>query len=308
VQPSNPSPATTEVPAGKAAEPKTIQAFAFKQELDVPVHAIGLGDPPLVAVLSNEPRVRDKRGFRELPIPAALRPKASETEVTNIFFGRDNRARIMGTRNTATGPESVYLRWLDTGWRNGREEIGRLGNSPRGGLYGILGLDDPEVVCRAGDVCIIKRISGWKTLAAGPEPRLVSVRDNTAWALDSTGVSALSPEGWNLFAGSPPFKKPNGFWSDGKLAWVAEGSQLFQFADGRWTSVASPIGTVTSLWGSAADQIFAVGEAGAALWDGKQWAVVAGAPAKLRVILGRGKDYLWIGGESGLYQVSRKSE
>src|SRR5438128_2290169 len=86
--------------------------------------------------------------------------------------GLPERPPVMGTRSSAAGTRSlVYWRWKGD-WRDKPREIGRLDRDPHGTLFGILGQADPEVVCRLGDACIVKRVTGWTTIDAPSEPLL----------------------------------------------------------------------------------------------------------------------------------------
>jgi hypothetical protein len=281
----------------------TISGLKFELELAAPIRAIALAEPPRVGVLADEPRVRDARGWRSLPLPVALRARAGETEDLGIYFGRDNRLRLMGTRRSSSETTAVYLRWLDTGWRDGRDEIGRLGATKIGGLYGVLGIDDPEVVCRAGDVCIIKRVSGWVTIGAPQNPRLVTIRESKAWSLDEAGVSALEKDAWGTPTG-PKLTAPRSFWTDGDTTWIlSDAGRLTHVTRQGTDEEPAPIQHPVSVFGRSSSEVWLAGEGGVALHDGKVWRLVEGAPTGLRVVLARGGDELWFGGTTGLYRL-----
>ncbi len=167
---STQSSAQTSAEPPAAANPLPALNVAVEQVLDVPVTGIALGDGTRIAVLADPPRVGDRRGLHPLPLPSGLRAKPGENERLGIYFGRDNEPRIMGQRQTSAGEAAIYFRHLPNGWRDGREEIGQLGGTTRGALWGVLGGADPELVCRTGAVCIIKRQSGWTTVPRGPQP------------------------------------------------------------------------------------------------------------------------------------------
>jgi len=219
-----------------------------------------------------------------------------------IFFGRDNEPRIMGTRRTEKGEQAVYLRHLSNGWRDGREEIGRLAAPAAGGLWGVLGTADPELVCRAGAICIIKRNSGWTSVPAGSAQRLVTLQDGQLWGLDAGGIWSIDAHGWSLAIPAPTWSEPRAFWATRGDAWVATVAELFHYRDGKWQSVPSPVGVAASFWGNRPDSVWLVGSAGAAHFDGQRFQSVAIA-GPVRVVRGRSDAELWFGTEAGLFRA-----
>ncbi|HEY0463243.1 MAG TPA: hypothetical protein VGC79_03495 [Polyangiaceae bacterium] len=277
-------------------------ALPLTQLLSVPVSAIALGEGTRVAVLADVPYVGDARGLRPLPLPAMLRPKASEVERLGIFFGRDNEPRIMGSRRGEQGERAVYLRHLSTGWRDGREEIGQLGGAAPGGLWGVLGSADPELVCRVNATCIMKRNSGWTTAPAGALTRIVTLQDGVLWGLEAGGISGIDAHGWKLAIAAPVWSEPQAFWATRGEAWVSTERELFHYRAGQWATVPSPVGRVASFWGPRPDSVWVVGSAGAAHFDGRNFQSLAIA-GPLSVVRGRGEAELWFGGQAGLYRA-----
>jgi len=275
---------------------------SLTQLLSVPVSAIALGEGTRIAVLADIPYVGDARGLRPLPLPATLRPKASEVDQLGIFFGRDNEPRIMGSRKGPQGERAVYLRHLSSGWRDGREEIGKLAGPAAGGLWGVLGSADPELVCRANESCIIKRNSGWTTAPAGAVPRIVTLQGGVLWGLDASGISGIDAHGWKLAIPAPAWSEPRAFWATRGEAWVSTEQELFQYREGKWLTVPSPVGLVASFWGDRSDSLWIVGSAGAAHFDGQSFHPVAIA-GPLRVVRGRSENELWFGGQAGLFRA-----
>jgi hypothetical protein len=295
-----PSPPPTSAPASRA--------FGFERELATPVRAIGLGNGRTVGVLADEPHIRDASGFRERPLPSPLRARDGETERVGIWFGRDNRARIMGTRTTPQGDVSVYLRWKEDGWKDGKEEIGALASTKKGGLYGLLGDADPELVCRYGSVCIIKRRSGWTIFPAGPEPTGLLLHEGTIFALEPAAVSVLDVKGgWSPLAANPPWTAPKAFWTDGTEIWVATSApdELFHYEAGAWSTGPSPIAAPKGFWGARREQVWLVGDGGAAFFDGKGWTKADDVSGPLSIAIGRETGEVWLGGEAGLFSASR---
>jgi len=293
--------APTALSAAPLAPPAPLK-LTVSQLLSVPVSAIALGEGTRIAVLADMPYVGDARGLRPLPLPAMLRPKASEVDQLGIFFGRDNEPRIMGSRRGEKGERAVYLRHLPSGWRDGREEIGQLGGPTPGGLWGVLGSADPELVCRAGAICIIKRNSGWTTAPAGPVTRLVTLQDGVLWGLEMGGISGIDKKGWALAIPAPAWSEPQAFWATYGEAWVSTAQDLFHHRQGKWQTVPSPVGRATSFWGTRPDSVWVVGSKGGAHFDGQSFRPVELA-GPLAVVRGRSETELWFGGEAGLFRA-----
>jgi hypothetical protein len=273
-----------------------------EQVLSVPVTWLALGEGSRLAVLSDPPLAGDQRGLHALPLPAALHAKSGEVDDARIYFGRDNEPRIMGTRSSATGQTPIYWRHTaSAGWRDGRDEIGRLGGPAASGLWGVLGAADPELVCRAGAECIIKRQSGWKTAPAGAEPRQVVLQDGVLWGLDASGISSIDAHGWALSIPAPAWAQPRAFWATAGEAWVNTETEMFRFHDGVWSTLPQPVPEATCWWGRTADSVWVVGNGGIAHFDGRAFHVRA-MPGQMRVITGRANGEIWFGGSSGLFR------
>ena len=270
--------------------------------LDVPVKALGLGEGTRIGVLADVPYVGDARGLRPLPLPAALLPKTSEVDHADIYFGRDNEPRVMGSRRSGGAERAIYWRHLPNGWRDGREEIGQLGGAVPGGLWGVLGSADPELVCRAKSLCIIKRVTGWTLAPAGAAPRIVTLQDGVLWGLDSSGIAGIDAKGWALAIPAPEWSEPHAFWATRGEAWGATESELFHFASGKWSAVPSPVGRVAAFWGAHAGSIWLAGSGGAAHFDGQGFRLLE-IPGPLVAVEARTDAELWFGGEAGLFRA-----
>lgn len=274
----------------------------FEQALTKPVRALALGDGGRIAVLADEPSVNGGKGFRELPLPAMLKPKSDQTEELGIFFGRDYEPRIMGTRHTSDGDKPVYLRHVNGAWRDGRDEIGQLGSANRGDLWGELGTIDPELVCRTNAVCIIKRNSGWVTAPAGNVRRVVQLINGNVVGLDASGISSIDAKGWKVATPAPAWQTPRAFWTSNQEAWVASDDGLWHFASGAWTKTAPPIAEPRAFAGTSGTSVWIVGKGGAARFDGKAWQRVS-LTGPLTVVAARAENDVWIGGDSGLFHL-----
>jgi len=253
-------------------------------------------------VLGDEPSVNSGKGFRELRLPPALKPRPEQTDEIEIFFGRDYEPRIMGTRHTSGGDRPVYLRHVNGAWRDGREEIGQLGSANRGDLWGELGTIDPELVCRTNAVCIIKRSSGWVTAPAGNVRRNVQLLGNNVWGLDASGISSIDAKGWKTALAAPAWQTPRAFLTLGDEAWVLSDDGLWRYSGGAWSKSSAPIAQPRAFWGLSTSAVWLVGQGGAARFDGKNWQPIAFA-GPLSVVAGRAENDVWIGGDSGLFQL-----
>lgn len=276
--------------------------------LDVPIRSIALGRAPYVAILSAQPWMHDGTGWRELALPSAM--TLAEGDDAAIFFGRDDKPRIMGAqrRDAAWGP--VYYRWRHDGWERDRREIGRLASAPLLGLYGVLGDADPEVVCKDGDVCIIKRRTGWKTIPAPKGRHRVWVMGGLAYMLLDDGMTRLDGDRW---APVPWFLdghgKESGFWVDpqgGMWVSVAEQNAIYRSSAGRFERMPSPVRAPSALWGTSAGDVWVAGHDGLGHYDGVTWQRVAGLEGSFEHLCGRqGVSEIWIGGRSGLWKASK---
>ena len=310
--PQTPTPVTSAIPRTVAvsAPPATITAAPapldahFERELTAQVSSIALGEGTRIAVLADVPYVGDARGLHALPLPSPLRARSDQTDEMRIFFGRDKEPRLMGSRRSPAGEASIYWRHTTSGWKDGREEIGQLGGSTRGGLWGVLGSADPELVCRAGSVCIIKRTSGWTSAPAGSAARRVEFLNGALWGLDASGLANIDAHGWSLAFPAPAWAEPRAFWvvaSD--EAWVATASELFHFHERAWSKAPSPIAEPAAFWGARPDSIWLVGRGGAAHFDGHAWRALTIA-GPIAVVCGRNESELWLGGAAGLFRLN----
>ena len=301
---SVPPIASSPAPSPEVAKPAPLE-LTVERVLAVPVTAIAIGEGTRIAVLADPPYVGDARGLHALPLPAALRPKPGDVDQAGIFFGRDNEPRIMGARRASSGESAIYWRHLPNGWRDGREEIGQLGGAKPGGLWGVLGTADPELVCRVNAACIIKRTSGWTTAPAGDVARTVALQDGVLWGLDASGVSGIDKHGWAIAIPAPAWSAPRALWATRDEAWVSTPHGLFHFSSGKWSELPSPIGEVWAWWGTRPDSIWLAGTSGAAHFDGQGFRLVPIA-GPLSVVRGRSDDEVWFGGAAGLFRATKR--
>jgi hypothetical protein len=303
-----PSPAVTASAPAAAPPPESpsVDLGRFERVLDVPVRSLALGEPR-VAVLGDEPWMLEKNTWKKLPLADKLKAKSGERDDGRIFFGRDDRPRIMGTRFRDGGTVQLYLRYRNDRWNDERNEIAKLRDPPAAGLFGVLGHADPEVVCKMGDDCIIKRRTGWKMMPAGPGRPRVELALGTAFALHADSVVRLDDDHvWTPIGAPAPFRDPAGVWGTKDDVWVSEpaASRLHRFHGGAWTTIPAPFDSPRGLWGTAANDVWLAGGGGLAHFDGTTWSRVAGVAASLAEVAGR-EGEVWAAGEGGVFR--RKS-
>lgn len=276
----------------------------FIREFAQPVTALALDAPPHVAALgATAVFVRDRTGWHEQALPASVL-QAPELRLS-LFYGRDFRVRVVGTHAGPKGTQSVYLRSLPGGFKAAPDELGRLGNTRTGALVAVLGTADPEVVCRPGDLCLIKRISGWSSLPAPSDLSRVAISNGVGWA--AAGKQLLR-EGrtWTPVGTPGPWQRAGTLFLVGERAFVLEPERrlIHEFANGLWRSSESPVGAPSAIWGAAPDALWLVGEGGVARFDGNVWRKVDTAPSELTTVLGSKTGEVWFSGKSGVYRVS----
>ncbi len=249
------------------------------------------------------------KAWQDVPLPEQLRPRSGERDEVRIFFGRDDQPRIMGGRLEGARAAPVYLRRRPpAGWVAERNETGRLLGPPPAPLFGVLGHDDPEVVCKLGDQCIVKRLTGWSTVPA-PERRLrMELSGKLAIAFGDQVLLRLERSGFVPLGGPAPFGSAGGAFvdPDGK-AWVSEpkASTLHRYDGTSWTKLASPVHAPRGLWGAGSSDLWVAGEDGVGYFDGKEWRRVAGPEGSFAEVVGRTSDEVWVAGASGVWRGSR---
>lgn len=268
---------------------------------DAPVRSLGIGKRR-VAVLGASAWMRDGGTWKEIALPEKLQPPDGATDRARIFFGRDDRPRMMGSY-VGDAVEAVYLRYKG-GWRKEPKEIGHLARKPEIPLFGILGHDDPEVVCKLGDQCIIKRLTGWTMVKAGDVPFWVELSGTEAWGIAPHALVRMTNDGWVSHGGRAPFAEPGGVWGskEGK-AWVSEpkANRLHHYDGKAWSTHPSPVKSPRGLWGERPDDIWLVGDGGLAHYDGKAWSRVEGPKGALREIRGAPDGVIWAAGRAGTW-------
>jgi len=297
------APATVPAPSPNPGSPAPVTA-EFAQERSEPVARLALDKPPHVAALGEKSVfIHDAKGWREVRLPKSV-AEAPDAEL-ELFYGRDYQVRIVGTHSSAEGPRSVYLRSVPGGLKAAPAELGRLGNSPRGALVAVLGTADPEVVCRPGEVCLIKRLSGWTTLEAPAELSLAAVSHGSGWVVVGKQVLRADRE-WMALEPKGPWQEPNMLFAVGERVFVSEvsPSRVYELGDGAWKVHDSPVGVVSSIWGIQPEAYWIAGDSGVAYFDGREFRPMPAAPKGTRRILGRSEAEVWFAGVSGLYRLT----
>ncbi len=244
---TEPSNGELSMASGKGSSAEQVQTsplseLKFERLLEAPLTSFALGNGPRISALGAEPWIFDGIKWREVPVPGHLRNWDPSHAEVRIFYGRDNQPRLMGWIQGSDGGElgGVYLRHKVAGWQREPAELGRLGNS-RGALYGILGEADPEVVCRPGEICLIKRVSGWGQTPADATPAWIQMAGHRVFKVTDSQVSLLVKDSWETLMGELPSGKVTSVWGDGKQAlYLVAGGVLFRKEGSKWASVATP--------------------------------------------------------------------
>jgi len=297
---SAPLPAAS-APATAAPPPPPVKLGTFRRELAEPVVSLALGEKR-AAALGDDAWQHEKGAWRKISIPDKFRFQGEGAE-GRIFFGRDDRPRIMGVRVREGQPAQLYLRHRDGQWRESPGEIGKLADAPRQAMWGVLGHLDPEVVCKVDDQCIIKRLTGWKYFKTGKEHPRVELHNGVAWALKPGSIERLEDDKRWVAVGQPaPFGAPGGVWALGDEAWVSEpgAGKLHHWHKGAWSSEASPVAGPRGLWGTRRDDLWLAADGGLAHFDGTRWSPVEGPEGPLAEVYTRGGE-VWAGGKSGVW-------
>src|SRR5690606_20747850 len=138
-------------------------------------------------------------------------------------------------------------------------ELGRLGNT-RGALYGILGEADPEVVCRPGEICLIKRVSGWGQTPADALPAWIQMAGAHVFKVTDSEVHQLIKDSWVSEMDEVPAGDVTNVWGDGQGAlYLIAGGQLFGNEDSKWASVKTPFDSCRAVAGQTDGKIWVGG-------------------------------------------------
>lgn len=268
----------------------------FVKELDEPILQVFVEAPPFVGALGiAQAFLRGRQGWSSLIIPASAR--SSNASTVGLFLGRDFRLRLMGTTEAAPA-RTIYLRGFETGFRPAPEEIAKLarGTEP---LFGVLGLADPEVVCRAGDVCLVKSVRGWRTVPAPPEPGPMVLDAGRVLLVSGAQLWELRDQ-WQPLGPPGPWERADALAVVGDSVLVVEtaASRLHHLTAATFTSHPSPIERPRSVFSLGSS--FWLAGSGLAYFDGtRYWRHTL--RAELNSVDGT-REELWLGGPDGLYR------
>ena len=283
------------------------RGFSFRRVETTPVVSLAVGKPPKVAFLgSGEALIGDGKGLSRVPVGDTPSAELS----IEIFFGRDDQPRLMGTRRTPSGKAQAYYRRYKGGrFQPEPSELGPLAGGD-GPLYGVLGHADPEVVCRPGLFCLVKRTTGWARAPAHAIPARVVLAGGSAWALHPDRIERLEKESWVPIVPERTFGDPVALFVDSDGApWVVESKPdaVTRLVKGVWETRASPVRGARAIWGSAPNDVWLVGASGAARFDGTGWRDVPGVPGPLSLIAFAPPN-LWLAGAAGVFEGTRIAE
>jgi hypothetical protein len=272
----------------------------FERVVPKPVTALAVGKPPKVALLSEgEVWIGDGRSpFVRAPAPDSHEPGVS----IELFFGRDDQPRLMGSRQRGAKLEPYYRRFKGGRFQPEPSELGPLAG-PGGVLYGVLGHADPEVVCRPAQFCLVKRTTGWSRAAAHAEPVRVVLAGGTGFALHRERIERLEGERWVALAPERTFAEPVSLFADGAggLYVVEAGREvLVRLTGGRWESFETPVRGPRVISGTGANDLWLAGRSGAAHFDGRTWASVPGISGPLSFVALAGES-VWLAGDAGAF-------
>ncbi|HEX2874275.1 MAG TPA: hypothetical protein VHP33_23635 [Polyangiaceae bacterium] len=272
----------------------------LQRVLDQPCRAIALDREPYVAALGNDAvTVFDKRGSHQEALPEALRGKGVDV---GVFFGRDYRVRIAGLAHTQKGDEVRYYRSLPGGIKSALDELGPLGKPGGPGLVALLGTADPEIVCRVGESCLIKRISGWAKASAPAGLTRVGLSLGTGWAIAGTSFYTLGKD-WQALPVPGPWRAADDAFVRGTDACVVEhdASRLHHFDGKAWHSSNAPIAGPRTVWASE-DSFWLGGDGGVAVFDDGALRRLDGA-LHVAQVLGRSASDVWVCAAEGVFRA-----
>lgn len=288
---SSPAPAPDTPPA--PALPRS-EGFAAQRILEADVVFLAAGAGDRLAILAAEggaivPHRFEAARWQRLPLPSSATSAVGAASL-GMFFGRDHRPRLMGHREVEGARRMVYLRHKDGAWRDERGEIGSLAGDGSV-LFGVLGDEDPEIVCRVGGICLRKSRAGWKELKnVLPERAVVRAFGGAGYALLAEGVLVARDEGFARLG--PPAAwstEATGLWvgADGEMVVVEPAADaLHVLAPGAttWRTERSPIRAPRDVFGPRGDRWIA-GAGGLAHEEGGRYARVGDASwSLLRVV------------------------
>ena len=211
----------------------------------------------------------------------------------------------------AAGSGGVFLRFDGTSWQT-------MPDHPAAQVTGIHAPRGDEIYISTIEEAVL-RFDGqaWNPEPADALSGIVSYRaafalpNGTAWLVGGgrgSGQITTVQAGQTEFQFVPELNTVTAIWaSSANDAWAwgnkGEFRRFLHFDGSNWDLVPSPIdGDVLDMWGSAANDVFAVGRDGAiAHFDGSLWqTMVSGTTIDLIGVMGKGPDEVWAIGSTGV--------
>ncbi len=246
--------ASTSAAPGGPSELAASDVFITKRVFETPVDFFIAGEKGRMAILATEdgavvPYRFEREKWERLALPEKHRAAEDDASL-GIYFGRDNRPRLMGFRDLKK-PKMVYLRFKDGAWQDQRSELGALAGEGAA-LFGVLGEADPEVVCRLDSICLLKSRKGWQEVERSITPSaVVRAFGGAGYALTNDGLFRAGPKTFDRVGPAATWTtRATGFWVGqgspaGDLAIVVEPEKnlLHVLAEpgGAWRTESSPI-------------------------------------------------------------------
>lgn len=118
---------------------------------------------------------------------------------------------------------------------------------------------------------------------------------------------ACSVDGWCVEDDQVTAQDVTSLWgSAADDLWAAAGYDVLHWDGKRWTRFPQPRNPITALWGSAKDDVWAAGDNGVLLhWEGTAWSpVLTTVSTQFRALWGSGRGDVWVAGGSTLYHIA----
>ena len=260
------------------------------------------------AVLVGEPGaprgvwMYDRKRWRELSFPAKLLASKGGVDHLQIYFGRDDRPRAMGYRQRNDGQRQLYYRWKGN-WRSKAGEIGRLDGGKSAALFGILGHDDPEVVCKLGDICIIKRLSGWTMVPVPKAIHRVTIAGGVAYAVGPRSALFMKKKDkrWRPLGNGATWDVPTAVsaTADGRV-FVCSKEHLHRLDGGVWAKEDLPLKSCRALWLGPRESLWIVSKDGLARREASGWKRLKSPCSAIHHAVAVGES-VWLSCRSGLW-------
>jgi hypothetical protein len=282
---------------------------------DTPDSVWAAGDNGSVWHLTPSPASSDGGDAATMPADAGPTDAAADatvrkwTKVPNgskaTFYGA---FRLRADDVCFVGARGEILRWNAGSW----ERIARGGTANRLAISAAAA-DDVWIV---GDETLHLGKQGWTVSPAGTDRSLYGLSyasGNGGWAVGTAGtilrLERADAGAWSTVEG-PSTRWLHGIWTSGNAAgWIVggAGTALALLNGAVWQPISTGGITVDLLdvWGSAVDDVWAVGQGGTILhWRTTAWALVSngadgGMTSELRAVWGAGAKDVWAVGAGG---------